>query len=404
MRVLLITRATLEHAQKGGMEAHAAQLAVGLTQRGHTVEVLTTAHPTGIVEGSVDGVPHRFLEAAPSGSYSREWFEASADWVVDRHADAPYDVLLSESGSAEGVLAAAADGRISNLPAVCVCHGLAWWTLAGMWRGLGSATTLPGVAKMAARWLYERVGAQLSALHYDRVVCVSEPLVQACSREWHYPPERVCCVPNGVDVERFASARPDPALRGEGLCVLVSGRLEPDKGVHLALGALAEMRSPAHLLIAGDGSARATLERLAATLQLGARARFLGHLPPDRLAACHATSDVYLFPTLLNESFGYGLAEAMAAARPLVAPPIGGIPMLLEESVTGLGFPPDSQAGIAHALDTLAGDPGLRERLGREGQRRARERFTYERMLDGFERVLKEVSDTCRPAPSDPGP
>ncbi|MEK7862623.1 MAG: glycosyltransferase family 4 protein, partial [Chloroflexota bacterium] len=95
MRLLILARSTLEHPQKGGMEVHAAQVASGLAARGHTVEVLTTSHPGGVIDRVIDGVPHHFLPGTKSGAYSPEGWAMSRAWTTARHARVPYDAMLA---------------------------------------------------------------------------------------------------------------------------------------------------------------------------------------------------------------------------------------------------------------------------------------------------------------------
>lgn len=373
------------------MEVHAAQLARGLAGRGHAVEVLTTAHPAGTTDATIDGASYHFLPGTRPGAYSPEWWSMSLAWTRARHAAAPFDAVLAESGAAESLLKA----RV-KLPLFAICHGISGWTLEGMWRGLGTATTWRGVAKMAFTWASEQFQFAFRTHQYDRVACVSEPLARAVARQWHYAPERVVCIPNGIDVSKFMEASKDvrDARRAElGLtpaevAILVSGRLEPDKGVHLALEALAGLPRPARLIVAGAGTARPALEARIRALSLSDRVHLLGHRPVDEMPALHAASDIYLFPTLLSESFGFGALEAMAAGKPVVAPPVGGLPMLVEDGVTGLAFPVGDAAAMRDRLARLLDDVSLRDRLGQEGQKRA-PRYTEAAMIDGFERLIR---------------
>ena len=364
------------------MEVHAAQLARGLAARGHHVEVLTTAHPSGITSATIDGAAYHFLAGTRPGAYSPEWWSRSTAWV--REAP-PFDVVLSESGAAEGLLKA----RLP-VPLVVVCHGLSGWTLEGMWRGLGTTTTYRAVARMALTWAWEQLRFLGRTHQYDRIACVSEPLVSTVCRQWHYAPDRVICIPNGIDVSRFVEAsRRLP--HNDKPVILVSGRLEPDKGVHLALQAVARLAPhTVRLVIAGEGSARSALERHAAAVTQDVR--FLGHRPVDEMPSLHAAADIYLFPTLLSESFGFGALEAMAAGKPVVAPPVGGLPMLVEHGVTGLACAVGDASSMAAALAELIADPARAGAMGAEGQRRAAARFTEAAMLDGFERLLRELA------------
>jgi glycosyltransferase involved in cell wall biosynthesis len=405
VKILFVTRSTLAHAGPGGMEVHAARLMEGLARRGHAVVGVTTAHPGGAPAVESGGVAVHHLAGTRPGVYSREWEDALVAWIEREQPRQAFEVVLAESGAAYGYLARAR-ARL-GVPVVFTCHGFAGWSIAGRMRELGTLAAWRQLASMSAAWLAERAAAWRNPVRYDAVVCVSEPLARAFARAHDYPAGTVTCVPNGIDPERFAAAaaRRDAVRAGLELApgdvvALASGRLDPDKGVHLAVQALAVLRArhgpaaaPVRLVVAGDGPAAPALRALVDRTGLAGCVRFTGHVDPERVPDLHAASDLFIFPTLLNESFGLGVLEAMAAGRPVVAPLTGGIPMLLEDRATGLACAAGSADALARALWRLVQDPDLRDRLGREGARRARERFTEERMIDGFEQVLSSV---CR--------
>jgi glycosyltransferase involved in cell wall biosynthesis len=71
--------------------------------------------------------------------------------------------------------------------------------------------------------------------------------------------------------------------------------------------------------------------------------------------------------------------EAMSMEVPVVASRITGIPELIEDGANGLLVPPGSASELADALERLAGDPGLRRRLGQAGRRTVDEQFSLDR-------------------------
>lgn len=181
-----------------------------------------------------------------------------------------------------------------------------------------------------------------------------------------------------------------PASREPGSMIAVVGRLEPEKGVDLALEALARLlpvRAAAHLIILGGGSQRQALEEQAARLGIKSAVTFTGHV--DDVAARLASCDLLLLPSRW-EGFGYVLVEAMLLQRPVVAFGIPAAREIVEDGVTGLLVPPGDLDGMAHALEQLLGDPFRMERMGRAGRLRAIERFSLETMLDALEAAVTE--------------
>jgi len=81
------------------------------------------------------------------------------------------------------------------------------------------------------------------------------------------------------------------------------------------------------------------------------------------------------------EGLGLVFLEAMAAAKPCVAPRVSAIPEVVEDGVTGILVPPDAPAVMADAFLALS-DPALRARYGQAGYEKVSNRFTLERMAE----------------------
>jgi glycosyltransferase involved in cell wall biosynthesis len=123
------------------------------------------------------------------------------------------------------------------------------------------------------------------------------------------------------------------------------------------------------------------------TLGLQRQARFLGTRSdvPELLAL----TDVAVLPSL-EEGFPNAILEAMAAAKPVVATQVGGIPEAVVHGETGLLVPPRDPSALAGAIGRLLDDPGLRTAMGLAGKQRIAERFTFARMVTEMEALYEE--------------
>jgi glycogen(starch) synthase len=188
---------------------------------------------------------------------------------------------------------------------------------------------------------------------------------------------------------RFLSSAPDRPWDWQLLYV---GRIDPDKGIDLALAALAELPSQAVLRVAGTGDAgyEAELREQAGSLGVTERVRFLGSVEADALPGLYAAADAVLFPIRWDEPWGLVPLEAMGIGRPVVAVPKGGAATYLSDEENALLIPPEDPGALAAAVRRLAGDPDLRARLRRGGARTAAEhsagRFE-QRIVDELELV-----------------
>jgi D-inositol-3-phosphate glycosyltransferase len=204
-------------------------------------------------------------------------------------------------------------------------------------------------------------GDTLLASRVDAAVSCSRFNARTVAARYGFEPTVVF---NGIDTSLFRPTTPDPDIvRTDGTPLLLwVGRLQPWKGVDVALRALREIPQ-AYLMIVGDGETRADLERLAQELGLAERVRFLGALPRERLPSIYAAADLLLATSFASETFGIGLVEAQACGLPVVASRFGGFPEVIDEGRTGLLVPPRDPAALAAAVRSLIDDPERRRAM-----------------------------------------
>ncbi len=107
----------------------------------------------------------------------------------------------------------------------------------------------------------------------------------------------------------------------------------------------------------------------------------------DALAAC-----LMLALPSRTESFGLVYLEAWAAAKPVIGARAGAVPAVIDEGVDGLLIPFGDAPALAAAITRLLDDPGLAQRMGAAGQRKVRERFTWERAAAQLEGHYRELA------------
>ena len=162
--------------------------------------------------------------------------------------------------------------------------------------------------------------------------------------------------------------------------MLSVGRLELNKRVELIVRALALTDRSVRLVIAGDGSARSGLERLASTLDVADRVTFTGIVDDRQLVDLYAGALAVIFPPL-DEDYGYVTLEAFLARKPVVTTADAGGPLeFVVDGVNGIVADAAPEA-IAAAIARLAADRSLARRLGEAGFERART-ITWDGVVD----------------------
>jgi glycosyltransferase involved in cell wall biosynthesis len=185
-------------------------------------------------------------------------------------------------------------------------------------------------------------------------------------------------IPHGVDLARF---RPTPAPPAEVLTILAVGRLVPKKGFPVLIEAAARLLAPFRLRIVGEGPERPEIEAAIAAHGLGDRVELAGPRTHDDLPAEFATAHIVVVPSITDatgdrDGLPNVVLEAMSSGRPVVASDVGAVASAVVDGRTGVLVPPGDAEALAGALEFLADQPDVRERLGREA--RARVEADYE--------------------------
>ncbi len=208
------------------------------------------------------------------------------------------------------------------------------------------------------------------------------------------PPLHV--IHNGVDLRRFSP----PATRPNGsgpLRVLCVGRLSAPKGIQHLLHACALLRDagggPQCEIVGGRVANEVNyylrLRKLHRALALESIVQFAGAQPFDAVLARYGSADVVALPAVQaadgrREVIPNVLLEAMAMGCAVVSTPIGGIPEIIEDGVSGLLVPSGDAPALAAALARLRDDPALRVRLALAARERIAQRFDLARNIQQY--------------------
>jgi glycosyltransferase involved in cell wall biosynthesis len=242
------------------------------------------------------------------------------------------------------------------------------------------------------RWAQERLLGKSygwTARFADRVIAVSEDVRRFHAAYTGIPEEKLVTIENGVDIGRFAglesggrTIRKEFGFDNAALVFGVVGRLTPpkDHSTFLKAAALILEKAPqARFLIVGEGSLRKDLELQAQKIGLGNALIFTG-LRKD-IPAVLAALDVLVFSSLW-EGLPVALLEGMAAARPVVATAVGGIPEVVVPDKSAFLVPPGDVVALSQACLRLAADPAIRRSMGQAGLERVAARYSIGAMID----------------------
>jgi len=147
----------------------------------------------------------------------------------------------------------------------------------------------------------------------------------------------------------------------------------------------------------GETGYERELHMLVARLELTDRVEFTGHI--DDVAGQLDRADVLVHASVIPEPFGLVVVEAMAAGVPVIAADAGGPAEVITNGVDGLLTAPGDVDALAEALQALAMDEPLRQRLSTNAHARARD-FGPDRVGPSITDLYRTVVGTRRIAPS----
>jgi phosphatidyl-myo-inositol alpha-mannosyltransferase len=352
----------------GGVQFHVRDLAEVLIERGHEVSVLAPADDDSPVPPYV--VPAgRAVPVPYNGSVARVNFGPLSAARVRRWVrDGGFDVLHIHE------------------PATPSLSLLACWAATGPIVATFHTSNLRSRAMLAASTILEPALEKISAR-----VAVSEDARRTLVE--HVGGDAVL-VPNGVFVDRFAAAEPEPGWRGTGGTIGFLGRLdEPRKGLPTLLAAMERVvaeRPGVRLLVSGHGDAGEVVEEVSPAVR--AAVHFLGVTSEVDKARMLRTVDVYVAPNLGGESFGIILVEAMSAGAPVLASDLDAFSRVLDGGRVGTLFPAGDVDALAGSLLDLLDDEPRRAALSRVGKAWVR-RFDWSVVADQLLAVYETVRE-----------
>lgn len=328
-----------------GVERHVVTLALAQSQAGHEV-VLVGGDPQSM-RAATAGSPVRFLPA-------RTTADVVFRLLMLRRTFRP-DVVHAHMTAAEFGSVLALPG--SGIPLVVTRHFA---------RLRGSRPVNRAVSRVAAR----RVQAQIA------ISCYVADHVEGSSVVIH---------PGVISQEDVR-----PAVQRDRV-VLVAQRLEPEKETREALDSFARSglaQSGWVLTVAGAGSERGFLERLAVTLGVSDAVRFLGHR--SDVQALMERSAILLAPCPV-EGLGMTVLEAMALAVPVVATAAGGHLESAGSVPAARLYRPGDTESAAHLMSDLANDPPGRDEYGLRLRSVQRQDFSIEHQVRQTDELYRSL-------------
>jgi glycosyltransferase involved in cell wall biosynthesis len=366
VRLAVVNWQDRENPQAGGAELHLHEIFGRLAARGHDVTLLCGGWPGCPPVARLDGIDVRRVGTrntfafAASGGYRELRRRGPFDLIVEDINKVP---LFTPRWDVTPVV-----GVVPHLFGGTAFQELPFPVAAAVW-----------LAERPIPWVYREVPFQV----------ISESTADDLAARG-IARSRITVIYCGIDSQAYT---PDPSVRAETPLFVYLGRLKRYKRVDLVLRAFARLDVPsARLEVAGAGDHREALERLAGSLDLGDRVRFLGRISEADKVALLRRAWALAF-TSPKEGWGITNLEAAASGTPVVASDSPGIRESVRSGETGFLVPHGDVDALAAAMRRIAESPSLVRQLGHAARTFA-ETFTWERAARETESHLLGVLET----------
>lgn len=357
------------YPRPGGANAHIRETYAHLRDMGHEVRIITA--PWGDDPPAQDVIQIGRAVAVPfNGSIGRVTLSLRLEWLVSRMLERErFDIIHHHEPFVPFLSFQILDS--AKCPSVATFHAFGGFSVS-YWLG---------------RFVLDRYMNKI-----DARICVSSAARHFISR---YFEDEYRIIPNGVDVDFYAGAKPFPEFRDGKTNILFVGRCEPRKGAMYLMRAYAQLkarRPETRLIVASSGPQIGELKRFVRDNHVR-DVFFAGRVSDIDKARFYKTADIFCAPSTGQESFGIVLLEAMAAGCAIVASDIHGYKKVVQRNVSALLVEPRDVDALAGALERLVGDPDLRQRIGRAGAARAPE-YDWSHVTAQLVGVYEEVIAT----------
>jgi glycosyltransferase involved in cell wall biosynthesis len=228
-----------------------------------------------------------------------------------------------------------------------------------------------------------------------RVIALSEFMREGLVNRSRIPRDMLRIVPPGVDLKLYDFL---PPRIGERIPVVGAvAPLEPGRGLSVFLHAvklLADSVREAEFIVAGDGREERSLRKEAAELGIEKRVTFVTRLADYRGAI--SALDIFVRPALAG-GLGFGVLEAMAMGKAVVATSTGSVPEMVVEGETARLVAKGDAAALADAVGQLLTHPQVARDLGAAARLSVEKRFNMQRLVADTVAVYAEAIEEMKP-------
>ncbi len=395
MRIAVFIKGTTFHSGYGGLETQNKILCEGLVRVGHDVSVFSPKHELVFDTKYLNGVKYHFIDSVYHLNRGglNNWKHRSVKEFARRHAETPYDLVVSQSSAGLGVIERKHD---FNIPVVSISHGTIIGELTTLYRSASGIRDYLRIIRSLPFVLQVFFGRQRQFIHgSDKVVAVSSMVKDALQNETYVTPSKIEVIFNGIDPTSIELAMDNISDSTSATVsnIVYFGKILKSKGLAELLDVAEDLPANVLIHVIGDGPYLSEFKQAIQSRGLAKHFVIYGRIPYEKLFGLLATlrPAVFAFPTHRAEGLPMSLIESLFLGFPVVAYDQGGVRDVVRQDSTGFLIPPAASSDFMQAVRQLLTDHSLYLRISQEARTVAYEEFHVDAMVKKYNAVFEEV-------------
>ena len=363
----------------GGVERHVFEISKALTNRGHSVTVLTTRSPLHRKYHEIDEIE---VVRVPYGIplyFSSVPFHLF--WHFNQH---DYDLIHAHTPN----------------PTIADLACLKNWGKKPFILTYHNDITKNGYMGKILSYMYNNTLGTFLLKNSDLIITTTKSYAEKSVNLKRFK-HKIKVIPNGIDLNRFNKNEDKEKIKMyynipvQYRVILFVGVIEEYKGVEYLTKAFKKVlnhEKKCYLIIVGAGTLSKKLKEMTVKLKISDNVIFAGYVKDSALPYHYSASDIFVLPSISEkEGFGIVQLEAMACGKPVICTNLPGVNEVDKNEVASIHVPPKDTGALANAIIGLLEDEDLARKKGANGRKLVEEKYTWDKVAKMTEKVYEEV-------------
>ena len=228
----------------------------------------------------------------------------------------------------------------------------------------------------------------------DKILATSYYLAKETN---NYTNKEILITPFGIDIEEFKPKIVDPIFKEGDIVIGIVKSMERKYGIEYLIKSFSIVKKKFQhknlkLLLIGGGSLESKFKQMIDELGITNSSLITSHIPFNKIVDYHNQLSIAVYVSKV-ESFGVSILESSACEKPVVVSDVGGLPEVVENNVTGFIVKANDIEATAEAIEKLILDKEMREKFGRAGRMRVKDKFDWlqnvKDMINIYNQIVK---------------